>query len=222
MLKGLNVINLFLVIFLTIVLRLPAQNKISGNYVFIDGTGYYFEKYSFNDKGVFDYQKGGDLGVMLFGKGHYLIRNDSIVLNYDLSRLEDNSYHKFHTYVNSSESINLKIKVFDIDKKPISGVSVYNTKGKYGSLTNNEGLVHLKFKKGHEQLKIEVSNICCGNYSFYINTNLNYNISVYLSESLNNPQAIKNEIRKYKILKLDDLQLKLKNKDQVLVFKKQQ
>jgi len=63
--------------------------------------------------------------------------------------------------------------------------------------------------------------MCCGNYSFYINTEFNYETEVFIREKLNNPIALKEDIIKYKIMTLSKNEIKLKKiRNKVIILKK--
>lgn len=219
MLKELNVIKIFLLIFISFACKTFGQQKIQGKYsvpiIFA------YEYYVFEKNEIFEYHVGADLGDDEFGKGHYQIKNDSLILNYDLTELKTKSFHKFKTYVNDSDSIKLYVRVFSHSEKVRPNVSVLNLKDRYGEVTDKNGLAVLSFKKQAGSKEIEISDMCCGNHSFEIDTKLNYEIEVYLSEGLNKPKGIKHQIEKYKIMKLTKNQLKLKKGEQIITLKKQ-
>lgn len=215
--------KVILLTFLFIYTTINSQSLLSGNYSYCYGVTDNGECkiFSFKNNGVFQTEIQGELGKINYGKGHYQIKNDSLVLNYDLTKLKTNSYHKHKTYINDSDSIKVNVRVISHSEKTRPNISVYNSKDRYGELTDKNGLACLAFKKQAGNKKIQVSDLCCGNYSFEIDTKLNYEIEVYLSEGLNKPKAIKHQIEKYKILKLNKKQLKLKKGEQIITLKKQ-
>lgn len=179
-------------------------------------------KYTFNEDGIFSTEHSGDLGLESYGKGHYFIKKDSLILDYNLTQLKENSYHKVKHYSNSKDSIQLKIYVSTFREKPLNNISIIgDIKRQYGVLTNKNGIAYLKFKKRNKQIKIRVSDLCCGHYNFHINTKQNYEINVFLKGWFNNPISIKDEIVYYKILELTKDYIKLKNKNgNLLIWKK--
>ncbi len=212
--KALNVIKvqLLIIIILSSVSKSQAQQKINGKYSKIDLTGDFYTYYLFDDNGIFYYESGGDLGMDTYGKGHYFIKNDSLILNYDLTELKENGHHRYKTYINSNDSVQIKINTFDLDRKILSGVSVIgDVEKEYGVLSNKNGVVYLKFKKEKEKKRITISDLCCGNYSFTINSKLNYEVDIFLRKKFNTSEAIKYEIKKYKIIEFTENHIKLKN-----------
>lgn len=197
-----------------------SQSTLNGKYSNLMPYQEHYNYFEFSDNGTFEYHVGADLGDDEFGKGHYQIKNDSLILNYDLTELKTKSFHKFKTYVNDSDSIKLYVRVFSHSEKVRSNVSVFNLKNRYGEATDKNGLARLAFKKQAGNKTIEVSDLCCGSHSFEIDTKLNYEIEVYLAEGLNKPKAIKDQIEKYEILKLNKNELKLKIGEQTVLFKK--
>jgi len=222
--KGRNVARALIILSICIGTYIPvlSQSVLNNTYYYCDGVidNGTCILYTFEKNGIFKKDVKGELGKTHYGKGYYQIKNDSLILNYNLTELKTNSFHKYKTYINDSDSINLSIKVFDLSEKPRSNIEVYSSKDRYGALTAKNGLAQLNFKKQAGSKKIEVSNICCGNHSIIIDTKLNYEIEVYLTEGSNKPKAIKHEIVKYQILKLNKNQLKLKKGEQTVLFKK--
>ncbi|MFD0931949.1 hypothetical protein ACFQ0R_04975 [Psychroflexus salinarum] len=214
--------KVILLAFLFIYTTINSQSLLSGNYSYCYGVTDNGECkiFSFKNNGVFQREIQGELGKINYGKGHYQIKNDSLILNYDLTELKINSFRKYKTYFNDSDSIKLYVRVFSHSEKVRPNVSVLNLKDRYGEVTDKDGLAVLSFKKQAGSKKIQVSDLCCGNYSFEIDTKLNYEIEVYLSEGYNKPKAIKNQIEKYKIMKLNKNQLKLKEGEQIITLKK--
>ena len=217
--KDLNVIKISLLFFFCFALESFSQEKIQGKYsvpiIFA------YEYYLFEKDGTFEYHSGADLGDDIYGKGHYQIKNDSLILNYDLTKLKTNSYVKYKTYSNDSDSTILIVKVFNQKGIGLPNVSVFNLKDRYGEATDNDGQAVLKFKKQAGSKKIEASHLCCSRHSFDIDTKLNYEIEVYLAEGLNKPLAIKDQVEKYEIIKNSKHKLELKKGDQIITLNKQ-
>lgn len=221
MLKEQNVIkHIIIVTIFFLSNQLYCQKQIVGRYSSLMLNQEHYNYFDFNKNGIFEYHSGASLGDDKFGKGHYQIKNDSLILKYDLTELKVNGFHKYRTYTNSSDSIQLKISVFDTDKTQLSRVNVYNTKSRYGELVNDKGIAYLKFKRDIGNIKIEASDLCCGNYSFLIDTKYNYKIDVFLRKKPNSI-AIKDEIEKYKIVEYKDDFIKLKSKNGIIKLVKQ-
>ncbi|RXG24616.1 hypothetical protein DSM00_406 [Leeuwenhoekiella aequorea] len=200
--------------------QIHCQNILEGIYSSLAPNQEAYNYFKFSKNGTFEYHSGASLGDDLYGKGHYLIKNDSLILDYDLTELQGNTFHKYKTYNNTLHSIEVKITVLDQKERKLSNVSVFDPEGNYGTLTNEEGNAVLNFEKDKGYQTITVSNVCSGNYSLNINTQLNYEITIYLPEAPIIPTAIKYEIIKYQILEQDNNQLKLKDGDQTINFLK--
>jgi hypothetical protein len=198
-----------------------SQTKIKGIFLVEYKLNDFGRSFSFDKNGVFKTESSGHLGVESYGKGHYLIRNDSLFLNYDLTELKEDSYHKYKLYRNLQDSILVKVSVSSFKKKPLSGILVANVKDRSGAKTDENGIVFLKFKKQKGQKKIAISALCCGNYSLFINSAFNYEIDVFLKQNKNGT-AIKNQIVKYKILKHSKEEIRLQTGKQLLVLRRKE
>lgn len=195
-----------------------SQVKIEGEYYYVDGTGEYFNNYKFFKNGIFSYKDGSDLGVSNYGRGRYLIKNDSLTLNYDLTELKTNDYHTYKKYINNKDFIKVKITIRNMTKKPLPDVSISNFSNKIEYKTNKKGVVEFVIKKERKKLDLYIVNNALG-YDFNIWGNKNYEIDVFLRQD-NYATAYKNQIIKYKILKLTKEEIKLKAKNSFLLLKR--
>lgn len=212
----------FLILFLIIILSASvyAQKKISGTFLIDYELMDFGRSFSFENNGTFNTESSGSLGVESYGMGHYLIRNDTLILNYDLTKLKENSYHKYKFYDNLKDSILIRVNVLNLKNKTLSGVLVASIKDRYGVKTDENGIVFLKFKKQKGQKKIDISSLCCESYSLFINSENNYEIEIFLKEEFSSPIAFKGAIVKYKILKLTKEEIKLKTENSFLLLKR--
>ena len=81
-----------------------AQRKIEGKY-YIKEKEMHIEccatdTYTFYNNGIFDYAEEGELGIVHYGKGHYTLTKDSLVLNYDLTEVKYPGYYIAKPYTN--------------------------------------------------------------------------------------------------------------------------
>lgn len=211
--------NLFYIFICLFSAQLYCQKKIVGRYNHLAESQEHYDYFTFYNNNVFDYNKGASLGDDIYGKGRYIIRNDSLILNYNLTELKKRSYHRFKNYVNSSSSINVQLRVFDLNNNPLSGVNIVgDLKTKYGVITNNDGQASLQFERKNDFKKITVSNLCCLNYAFDINTDKNYVIDVFLSNEFYLSKAIRDNVE-HLIIKHnpDSLILRQNNKTKLFV-----
>ena len=160
--KGQSVIKLFIILLFFSNINVFSQERIKGKYFMVDGTGSHYINYSFNKNNTFEYEDGGHLGATNYGKGHYIIKKDSLVLNYDLTELKEESYFKFKKYYDFKDSIDIKINVFNFNKKLQNNIAVYcypNTKSSktlISKRTDEKGKAILKVKKSKTKEKIEL------------------------------------------------------------------
>ncbi|MGQ1928034.1 hypothetical protein [Ornithobacterium rhinotracheale] len=142
--------NLFLLVLAFSFSAIFGQQKLEGTY---GQSGDFYQGYTFSKDGTFEYYAGADTGPEEFGKGHYSIKGDSITFNYDLTALPPRPYHISQRIKTYTDSLILKIKVFDKDKKPCNKFCVVTAEGEnantvYGSsLTDKNGEVIFKIPK---------------------------------------------------------------------------
>ena len=191
------------------------SRKIFSSYSFCLRVLFFFKK-----NNTFEYHSGGCLGDDEFGKGHYLIKNDSLILNYDLTELSYKSYHKIKEYYNSKDSVTLKVIVKDFKQNPIVNAETYILKENKGYIIDSKGEAIFNLKKENEDFILDVSIVGYESYNMKLSKLKNYIIAVFLKQESNVPKAIKDEIVKYKIIEISEQYLKLKNGKQKITLKK--
>ncbi|MGQ1928036.1 hypothetical protein [Ornithobacterium rhinotracheale] len=102
--------NLFLLVLAFSFSAIFGQQKLEGTYTGSTLIG--SEKFTFFKNGIFIDRNP------VCGKGHYSIKNDTLILNYNLTEFGPVPYHFTHRLETYTDSPILKIKVFDKDKKP--------------------------------------------------------------------------------------------------------
>lgn len=216
--KARNVINkkTITVLFLIISSTIVSQKKIVGKYYHADGVGVYSYHYEFLKNGTFIYKDGGDLGFENYGKGHYLIKNDSLILNYNLTELEEESYFRAKKYFNYKDSITITLNVFDFKKRPISNLDIYSFPTYKSIESNKRGIAVLKFKKqkAKEKIKLYIEGEYIARQIIYLDQDANYIIDAYMCKSkiagFGHLRAYKNQTIIYEILELSEENLKLR------------
>jgi len=200
-----------------------SQKSIIGTYdvgnnpsYVVDGGEY--THYEFYKNGIFKRKTSSELGEIDFGKGHYLIKNNSLTLDYDLTELKENSYHRQKSYRNFKDSILVKIKIYDVDKNILSGIVVKNDVDDLRKKSNKDGVIVFKFKnkKGKVNFRVLDWNFQFEVYEFSLYNNLNHEVNIYLRRR--NGIGIKNIIYKYKILEFNKEYIKLENKNGIAVI----
>lgn len=223
MLKAINVVKWVIIsIILFYSISLFSQKTLEGKFYVEYDLKEFGTSYEFTTDGIFKYSHSGHLGLIEYGQGHYSIIKNSLILNYDLTELEENSYHKYKIYKNSTDSVQIKFNINNMKNIPLEEVSIVgDLKSGYGVISNHIGEAQLKFKKMKGSKKIEISGLCCESYSLIIDTELNYMVELFLRDNFNNPIGIKNEIQKFKILDLSNDQIKIENKGGIKIWKKE-
>ncbi len=204
-----------------------SQNKLEGKYKVEYQLNDFSGKYVFTGEGVFSSENYGDIGLISFGKGHYFIKKDSLILDYDLTNLEEESYFKSKKYYNYKDSITINLNIYDFQNKPIRNVVVYAYPNSKSKESDEKGNAILKFKKQQVKNKIELhlDGEFLAKQIIYIDPKANYIINAYMNKNkiidLGHPKAIKNEIVKFKIIEITEQHLKLKNGKQKVTLKKE-
>ncbi len=218
-----NVINLLLLLPILFFYssKSVAQEELEGKYLLNNNDiKDSFMSFLFSKDYTFIYEFGGHLGVTEYGRGHYLIRNDSLILNYDLTELKENSYHIVKDYYNNNDSIEVKIRVFDINKNPLTDILVDDSTKKENKKTNQNGSVLFRLDKEKKKNTIYITDDKFGVYFFTIWNNKSYEIEVFFEKNPIGATPIKGRVAKYKIIELTDNKIKLKNNNQVIKFSK--
>jgi len=218
MLKERNVINKILLILILIYSNnlCFSQSKIIGNYYQDNNPLYVVDGgettvYSFYKNGVFERNTLGELGKVDYGKGHYFIRNDSLILNYDLTELKKESYHKSFLWKNKNNFIKINISVKNFENKPISYCNMGFYKDMYGIEANKKGAGVLSLEKKNKKTEINISFIGYKPYNLLINQSYNYKIEIFLERSGNGTPII-NQIDTLKIIDFKNNSFKTKDK----------
>jgi len=217
--KAKNVIKILLLLFS---LNCFSQNKLEGTYESNKGNvSYVFDKKGFFNMKTFETTHGQIKG---YAKGHYFIIKDKLILNYDLTELRENSYHKSRNFINTKDSIQIKLKIYNFNNKPLNNIQIWTSPNYKSSESDKNGVALLKFKKQKNRIMIEVLGEYFVKDYIYIDTNLNYEIDVFLSknEIYNwlHPSAYKNDKIEYEIIKLSKDSIKLKKGKDTFVLKK--
>lgn len=202
--------SLFFLLFI-ISTSIFSQKFIEGKYIIKDGIGDFATICIFNKNGIFKEEAFGHLGVESYGKGHYYIKKDSLILNYDLTDLKTNDYHKYKYFANQKDSIKIRVSIRDMNNKPLSNISILNFKNKIDYKSNSNGIIQFSLRKEKKKIELHIVNDALG-YDFFIWTDKNYEIEVFLRQG-NYAIPYKNQISKYKILKLTKEELKLRTQD---------
>lgn len=181
----------------------------------IEGT--YFKKYKLKDfttsylfsDSTFKYEHKGHTGLISYGEGTYHIKNDSLILNYNLTKSRNASYYKIlSTSPATNDSIKLKfvIKNKYLEFKHPFNAHIQVNNAPYTQL-NKEGALTLK--KTQDSISLRTGVLHQDNVEFKIKANKNYFIEVFLSEASGKP--IFNSIEKYNILKISKDSIELTN-----------
>lgn len=221
-LKGQNVIK-YLLFIVTVFLSnyLFCQQQIVGRYSSLMPNQEYYNYFDFNANGTFEYHSGACLGDDEFGKGHYEIKKDSLILNYDLTELEYKSYYKSKEYFNAEDLITIKIAVRDLEESSIVDANIYIPNERNGYVQGKDGFVVFSLKKQNQEVSIEISNLGYENYKLTLSKVKNHEIEVFLKKSSTVSKAIKDEIKEYKILELTNNKIKLEQNGKVVELIKQ-
>ncbi|MCG8860049.1 hypothetical protein [Tenacibaculum finnmarkense] len=219
--KEINVKNILCLILIFFSISFSfSQKKLEGVYKLESKLNDFFAKYSFTKNGIFKHESFGDLGLINFGEGHYFIKNDSLILSYDLTKLKKESYYKIKKYYNDSDSIQVKINIHNFDNKPIYNSFIYTYPKNKSTESNKNGEAFLKFKKElrNDKIELHLDGEFLVKQVIYINSDANYIINAFMNENkiigLSHPKAIKNQIKKFKINKINEKQIEINSDKQ--------
>jgi hypothetical protein len=226
--KEINVKNILCVILIFFSINLSfTQKKLEGEYKLKLKLNDFSEKFIFTKEGIFKHENFGDLGLINFGEGHYFIKNDSLILNYNLTNLKKESYYKAEKYYNDIDSIQVKINVYNFDNKPIYNSIIYAYPKNKSTESDKNGEAFLKFKKqlGNDKIELHLDGEFLVKQVIYIDSDANYIINAFMQKNeiigLSHPKAIKNQIKKFKINEINEEQIKLNNNKQRIVLVKE-
>jgi hypothetical protein len=92
-----------------------SQTNVQGKFCRSIGAGYSSECIEFKENAYFLYSTHGCLGVEDKGKGHYILREKKIILNFDKVQTEQRSEFNSTKVIDTKnrDSVNLNIKVLD-------------------------------------------------------------------------------------------------------------
>lgn len=201
--------------------HIHAQQQLLGIYYVEYRFNDFSTKYTFNEDGIFSTEHSGDLGIESYGKGHYFIKKDSLILDYNLTPLKTNSYHTQKYYENTNDSIVVHLNILDMKRNPIQKVQVAENSSDKVKKSDIKGTVSFTFLKSRKKVQLHVADFRYGVYYFDIWTHLSHDIDVFLKKDPNNATPRKGGIQKFKIIEHTEELIKLKNKnDNILIWKK--
>ncbi len=171
---------------------------------------YYFKYEGYCSKGDF----GSDFGV-----GYYTKDNSTLSLNFNLTNDSFGDYHNTKRSKTDKDSITFNIKVLDLDNSqaiPYTNV-IIDKKQEINKSSNKDGFVSFTFKKSEIPKKVEIAFVGYKPYSFYLQSNYNYDVKVFMAKVKG--CEIVDETWDFKILKNKDNSISLKrlgkNKNQI-------
>ena len=222
-LKGQNVIKYLLYIVIVFSSNcMLCQQQIVGRYSSLMPNQEYYHYFDFHANGTFEYHSGASLGDDEFGKGHYKIKKDSLILNYDLTEVQYDSYYKSQRYFNSKDSIKIIFNAYNFDNTSIHKLQIYSYPNYNSTITDFDGKAMLSFKKEKLNTKIEIhiEGEFLVKQIIHLDLSANYIFNVYMKSSViigfGHPRAIKDEIKKYALVALRDDSIKLNHNGKVV------
>ena len=211
----------FILFLLTIYSNLLfSQNKIEGKYCKEYGIKDTYHCYTFFKNGEFKLESGGDLGNDYYGKGDFLLNENSLILNYNKTEPAELSYYRTEFWRNNKDSIELNFQIMNMENLKIPYANVAILSNKTGIITNENGNGKMKLKKSNENCEITVSYIGYQECKIKIKQNNNYNFKIYLTKGFTGV-PIKNQTETLEILELTDKYFKTKSiNDNIIIWNK--
>jgi hypothetical protein len=214
------ILHIIILIFIIQFNNAYTQQKIEGTFCREYGLNDFYNCYTFFNNGEFKFETGGDLGNDYYGKGDFLLSENSLILNYNKSEPKELSYYRANFWKNNKDSIELNFQVMDMEKQKIPYANIVILKYKKGIITNENGNGKMEIKKSNEICEITVSYIGYDECKISLKKNFNYNFKVYLTKGFTGV-PIKNHKETLEILELTDKYFKTKSKgDTIIIWNK--
>lgn len=211
--------SVFIIFILCSFSQFYGQKSIEGRYSNLMPNQEHYNFFDFKKNGIFEYHSGASLGDDKYGKGHYQIKNDSLILNYDLTEPIKIGYHISKIWRNNKDSICIKFVLFDLNHKvldpPAASVMYKDSLSKYGYsgvAANNSGVAVFRLKKEKNNLQFMLSNLGYKPYNLIVDRNYNYEISVFM-QNQGEGLPILNQTDTLEIVKQGRKYLEVKNKN---------
>lgn len=187
-------------LFLLISPSLFGQKELNGMYSDLAPLQENYRHYSFKKEGSFEYHSGASLGDDYYGFGHHTISNNLIILNHDsIPKIILSGYYQFIRWTNNQDIINLKFKVYDLNKNKLSGASIVVPAEKLGTLIQGgKGELELPTRSTEQVEKLRISLLGYQTQELVFERGFNYEFEIYLKES-SSGTAIINQIDTLKI-----------------------
>jgi len=198
-----------------------AQSKLLGTYCVNQKTDHsnYSICNTFNKDFTFLRLVEGELGDVSYGNGVFKIKNDSLFLNYNTTKLRQLSYHKsFYFFNKKTDSVNVLIKITNENNEIIPNALVIDEEKSIKTRANMKGEIEFVFKRSDSNNEIIISRIGYDSYIFIMKTDKNYIYKVYLNETKGKP--FKGFIDKFPITIIDSLNFNTIANGQVVHWKK--
>lgn len=131
--------------------------------------------------------------------------------------LKEESYFKAKKYYNFKDSIQIKLNIYNYNHEPLYNMQVYAFPKRKSTESDKNGLAVLKFKKEKrkDKLEIHIDGEFLAKQIIYLDFDINYNIDVFMNESViqgfGHPEAIKNQIDRFKIIEISEKYIRLEN-----------
>ena len=171
-----NIYPLFLMLYTVVSF---SQEKLEGQYCADYPSGDFFECIEFKGN-EFSYQEGGHLGIESYGSGTFERTGNYLVLNYNLTKPLELSYHKLKFWINEKPVINLKINVWDLEGNEIRGANIFVNNTKLGVIADSLGYGQLDLEKKNQNFELIISYLGYVEERINLRQDFNYEINAYL------------------------------------------
>lgn len=181
--RNVNKMLLFATLFLCVCFYGFSQKTLEGRY------NRDKDFYKFYPDGTFEYRECGEIDIPSYGEGHYLLTKDSLILNFDSTKLQPKGYAILKPYKTfyGNEDVSFKIRVFDWNKQPLLEdirISVLNDSIESGAADKHfdikGGEIDLVFKKQSNDAHLWFA-YYDSNFDIKVPLYSNFEIDVYLS-----------------------------------------
>lgn len=208
-----------IIIFFFCLIKLHAQEEISGKYCVEYQMKDIYKCMSFENDKNFIITEGGDLGKPKTLKGDWRFLGQTLILSYSEPKLQESYKIETASSYTLKDSVSITFKVKDFNNCPTLGLYINILPLNLSLITDENGFAETKLKKSNNIIQGNTEYLGYEDAYFSINLNKNQNIKISINEKNNEVLKKQNDTLNIVILKKDYFKVKEKN-GKITVWKK--